>query len=71
MGTAPDYEAIIQQRASHVFGVMAARVSADDLRRIINAFELARVAHAKQKRKTGGPYILPKLGLPSPPRNCS
>ena len=63
MGTAPDYEAIIQQRASHVFGVMAARVSADDLRRIINAFELARVAHAKQKRKTGEPYILHPIAV--------
>lgn len=63
METAPDYEAIIQQCASHVFGVMAARVSADDLRRIINAFELARVAHAKQKRKTGEPYILHPIAV--------
>ena len=47
MGTAPDYEAIIQQRASHVFGVMAARVA----------------AAAKQKRKTGEPYILHPIAV--------
>ena len=63
METSPDYDAIIQQRASHVFGVMAARVNADDLRRIIDAFELARVAHARQKRKTGEPYILHPIAV--------
>ncbi|MGN0238354.1 MAG: RelA/SpoT family protein [Lepagella sp.] len=53
-----DFSNIIQQRANHVFAVMAPRVSADDLARIKDAFELAREAHAPQFRKSGEPYIL-------------
>ena len=53
-----DYNRIIQERADHVFEVMAKRVSAEDMERIHAAFELAREAHAPQKRKTGEPYIL-------------
>lgn len=53
-----DYSNIIQQRANHVFEVMAPRVSAEDLARIKDAFELAREAHAPQFRKSGEPYIL-------------
>lgn len=53
-----DYNRIIHERADHVFEVMAKRVSAEDMERIRAAFELAREAHAPQKRKTGEPYIL-------------
>lgn len=52
-----EYNRIIQERADHVFEVMVKRVSSEDMLRIRAAFELAREAHAPQKRKTGEPYI--------------
>lgn len=58
-----DYNRIIQQRADHVFEVMAKRVSGEDMERIRAAFELAREAHASQKRKTGEPYILHPIAV--------
>ena len=58
-----DYNRIIQERADHVFEVMAKRVSAEDMERIRAAFELAREAHAPQKRKTGEPYILHPIAV--------
>lgn len=58
-----DYNRIIQKRADHVFEVMAKRVSAEDMERIHAAFELAREAHASQKRKTGEPYILHPIAV--------
>lgn len=58
-----DYNRIIQERADHVFEVMARRVSAEDMQRIRAAFELAREAHAPQKRKTGEPYILHPIAV--------
>lgn len=58
-----DYNRIIQERANHVFEVMAKRVSTEDLQRIHAAFELALEAHAPQKRKTGEPYILHPIAV--------
>lgn len=58
-----DYDRIIQERAEHVFKVMAGRVSAEDMERIRAAFELARKAHAPQKRKTGEPYIFHPIAV--------
>ncbi|MDE6338950.1 MAG: HD domain-containing protein [Muribaculaceae bacterium] len=58
-----DYNRIIEERANHVFDVMAQRVSAEDMDRIHAAFELAREAHALQKRKTGEPYILHPIAV--------
>lgn len=58
-----DYNGIIQERADHVFEVMAKRVNVEDIRRIRAAFELAREAHASQKRKTGEPYILHPIAV--------
>ncbi|MBD5317108.1 MAG: bifunctional (p)ppGpp synthetase/guanosine-3',5'-bis(diphosphate) 3'-pyrophosphohydrolase [Bacteroides sp.] len=58
-----DYNAIIDERAGQVFEAMARRVSAEDLARIRAAFELAREAHASQKRKTGEPYILHPIAV--------
>ena len=58
-----DYNRIIQERANHVFEVMAKRVSAEDMQRIRTAFELAHEAHAPQKRKTGEPYILHPIAV--------
>lgn len=58
-----DYTKIIQDRADHVFEVMAKRVSPEDMERIRAAFELAREAHSPQKRKTGEPYILHPIAV--------
>lgn len=58
-----DYDRIIQERAEHVFKVMARRVSNEDMERIRAAFELAREAHASQTRKTGEPYILHPIAV--------
>ncbi len=58
-----NYDKIIQEHADHVFEVMARRVSAEELARIKVAFELAREAHAPQKRKTGEPYILHPIAV--------
>ncbi len=58
-----NYDNIIQQRADHVFEVMARRVSAEEMTRIKASFELAREAHAHQKRKTGEPYILHPIAV--------
>ena len=58
-----DYNRIIQERADHVFEVMAKRVSSEDMLRIRAAFELAREAHAPQKRKTGEPYIFHPIAV--------
>lgn len=58
-----DYDTIIEQRARHVLESMAARVSEEDVRRIREAFEFAKMAHAPQKRKTGEPYILHPIAV--------
>lgn len=58
-----NYDNIIQERANHVFEVMAQRVSAKELAQIKAAFELAHEAHAPQKRKTGEPYILHPIAV--------
>lgn len=58
-----DYDRIISERAEHVIDVMARRVSDGDVARIREAFELARAAHAPQKRKTGEPYILHPIAV--------
>jgi len=53
-----DYDKIIEERAQHVFDVMSPRTADDDMKRLKDAFMLAREAHATQVRKTGEPYIL-------------
>lgn len=58
-----EYSRIIQERAERVFEVMAKRVSSEDMLRIRAAFELAREAHAPQKRKTGEPYIFHPIAV--------
>ena len=64
-----EYSRIIQERADHVFDVMAKRVSSEDLPRIRAAFELAREAHAPQRRKTGEPYSFHPIAVHK--RDCS
>ncbi len=58
-----NYDLLIKEKASHVFDVMRQRVSADEISRIQAAYELAREAHAPQKRKTGEPYILHPIAV--------
>ena len=53
----------IEQAAQHVFDVMAARVSEEDLRRIKDAYKMASVAHEGQKRNTGEPYIVHPIAV--------
>lgn len=56
--TDADYDRLIDERAEHVFDVMRTRVSPLELEKLREAFELAKTAHAPQRRKTGEPYIL-------------
>lgn len=58
-----DYDQIIDERVEHVYRVMSKRVSPEDMARIRAAFELAREAHATQRRKTGEPYILHPIAV--------
>lgn len=58
-----NYDALIEQRAQHVMDVMRSRTSDEDMKRLRRAFELAREAHAPQRRKTGEPYILHPIAV--------
>lgn len=58
-----DYTQIIEREAQKVFDAMRPRVSDADYVRLQKAFELAREAHAPQKRKTGEPYILHPIAV--------
>ncbi len=58
-----EYSKEIDKRAGHVFEVMKNRVSPEELTKIKEAFELAKVAHAPQKRKTGEPYIFHPIAV--------
>lgn len=58
-----DYDRIIRERADHVFKIMAKRVTEDEVYDIEAAFEMACKAHARQKRKTGEPYILHPIAV--------
>lgn len=58
-----NYDKTIEEKAAHVMDVMAQRVSDEDVSRIRMAFDLARDAHASQKRKTGEPYILHPIAV--------
>ena len=58
-----NYDKMIQKKAQIVFAEMKKRVSAEDMARIRAAFELAREAHAEQKRKSGEPYIIHPIAV--------
>lgn len=58
-----DYDKLVQERAEEVFHVMSRRISPEDLNRVKQAFELAREAHAPQRRKSGEPYILHPIAV--------
>ena len=58
-----EYDKIIEERAQHVFDVMRPVTAEQDMKRLHDAFELAREAHAPQVRKTGEPYILHPIAV--------
>jgi GTP pyrophosphokinase len=51
------YDKEVMEMAHKLFYVMGKRVSTEDLNRINEAFEFARMAHEGQTRKSGDPYI--------------
>lgn len=59
----PDYDRLVQERAKHVFDLMASRTSEKDMARLRDAFEFAREAHSKQRRRSGEPYILHPIAV--------
>ena len=58
-----DYDKMIKEKVLRVFSEMDKRVSTEDMVRIQEAYELAREAHAEQKRKTGEPYIIHPIAV--------
>lgn len=58
-----DYDKIITDNAQKVYSLMEPRTDAVSMERLRQAFEMAREAHSKQKRKTGEPYILHPLAV--------
>lgn len=58
-----DYSQEISAAAQRVFDVMRNSISDADMERLKAAFELARVSHASQKRKTGEPYIFHPIAV--------
>lgn len=57
------YTQKIERSAQEIFDIMSKRVSAEDVRRIKAAYELAAEAHKNQKRKTGEPYIIHPIAV--------
>lgn len=58
-----NFDDIIRERSEHVFNIMQQRVSTEEVAQMRKAFELAKEAHANQKRKTGEPYILHPIAV--------
>ena len=54
---------MIREKAKVVFSEMEKRMPTEDMARILEAYELAREAHAEQKRKSGEPYILHPIAV--------
>lgn len=54
---------MIDKKAREVFDMVAQRATDDDMRRLRDAFSLAREAHASQFRKGGDPYILHPIAV--------
>lgn len=64
MNTEPiDYDMLITEAASLVFKSMEPRVSDRQMQQLHDAYEFAREAHSKQRRKSGEPYILHPISV--------
>ena len=53
----------IRESAQHVFDVMAARMTPEELQRVKDAYALAAEAHKDQKRMSGEPYIIHPIAV--------
>lgn len=51
------YVPMVDTQADEVFQALSQRLPAEDLKRIHDAYDFAKQAHAGQRRKTGEPYI--------------
>lgn len=58
-----DEQTDILQRAERVFAAMQQRCSEKDIKRIHDAFDMALMAHASQRRKSGEPYIFHPIAV--------
>ncbi len=58
-----DYKGRINQSVEKLFHAIERRMSADDMRRIRDAYEFAREAHKDQRRKSGEPYIIHPIAV--------
>lgn len=63
MDKTTSYDSVIRKSSERVFKAMASRVSAEDMTRLRDAYEFAKMAHSAQKRKTGEPYILHPIAV--------
>lgn len=52
-----DYDTLLREKANEVFAIMEPRTDPAGMDRLRRAFNLAREAHASQRRKEGEPYI--------------
>lgn len=57
------YVPMIQTQADEVFDAIQSRFSDEDMARIRLAYDFARTAHARQRRKTGEPYIVHPIAV--------
>ena len=53
-----NYDALVQDLADDLFKDLAQKEDPQDMLRMREAFEFARMAHSPQKRKSGEPYII-------------
>lgn len=53
----------IQMRAEEVFSIMSKQCSLEKMKLMRDAFQLARQAHANQRRKSGEPYIIHPIAV--------
>lgn len=58
-----DYDRIVDEKWNELHDRLAERFTAEDLKLVSGAFELARQAHSLQRRKSGEPYILHPLAV--------
>lgn len=59
----PNEDEVIREAAERVFKSMEPRVSPRQLQQLHDAFNLAREAHSKQRRKSGEPYIFHPIAV--------
>ena len=57
------YVPLVDTRAEEVFDALSSRFDEAEMRRVRSAYEFARMAHSKQRRKTGEPYIVHPIAV--------